>query len=257
VVDGRFFRPGLTELVAGRHVANTYAGLGLADTVRFGGVTWTVVGTFDAGGSAFDSELWGDAAVLSQAYQRPPNMFQSAVVRLTSPDALPALTEALARDPRVTLRIEREVDYFRKQSRQVTTLITVLGTAVALVMGIGAVFGALNTMYAAVADRAREIAMMRALGFGAGSVVTSFVIEALCIAAVGGVLGCVVVLPLNGLTTGTMNWQTLSHLAFAFQVTPALLLAGFVFSLLMGLVGGVAPAISASRQPIALALREL
>jgi putative ABC transport system permease protein len=138
-----------------------------------------------------------------------------------------------------------------------TTLITVLGTIVALVMGIGAVFSALNTMYSAVAERSREIATMRALGFSSGSVVMSFVVEALCIAAVGGVLGCAVALPLNGLTTGTMNWQTFSHLAFAFRVTPVLLAAGLGFALLMGLVGGVPPAIRAARQRIAVALREL
>ncbi|HKQ67642.1 MAG TPA: ABC transporter permease, partial [Methylomirabilota bacterium] len=143
------------------------------------------------------------------------------------------------------------------QSRQLTTLITVLGSIVAVVMGIGAVFGALNTMYSAVSERSREIATLRALGFGSGSVVTSFVIEALCIALVGGLLGCVVVLPLNGLTTGTINWQTFSHLAFAFRVTPDLLAMGIAFALMMGLIGGVPPAVRAARAPIAFALREL
>ncbi|MGH7310925.1 MAG: ABC transporter permease, partial [Candidatus Rokuibacteriota bacterium] len=160
-------------------------------------------------------------------------------------------------DPRVTVQIDREIDYYAKQSRQLTTLITVLGTIVAVVMGIGAVFGALNTMYSAVAERAREIATLRALGFGSGSIVTSFLLEALAIALVGGVLGGLAVLPLNGLTTGTINWQTFSHLAFAFQVTPALLAWGLAFALLMGLVGGVPPAVRAARAQIAPALREL
>jgi putative ABC transport system permease protein len=257
IVAGRFFEPGLTELVVGRNVASSYVGFELGKTVRFGGGTWTVVGVFDAGGNAFDSELWCDANVLNQVYQRPQNLFQSVTVRLIAPDALGRFKDTLTSDPRVTVQVEREIDYYAKQSQALTTLITVLGTIVALVMGIGAVFAALNTMYSAVAERSREIATMRALGFGSGSVVMSFVVEALCIAAVGGVLGCVAVLPLNGLTTGTINWQTFSHLAFAFRVTPLLLAAGLVFALLMGLVGGVPPAIRAARQRIAVALREL
>jgi putative ABC transport system permease protein len=257
VVAGRLFEPGLTELVVGRNVEGAYAGLELGKTVRFGGGTWTVVGVFDAGGTAFDSELWCDANVLKQVFQRPPNLFQSVTARLTSPDALTRFKDALTADPRLSVQVDREVDYYAKQSRALTTLITVLGSIVALVMGIGAVFGALNTMYSAVAERSREIATMRALGFGSGSVVASFVAEALCIALVGGVLGCVAVLPLNGMTTGTMNWQTFSHLAFAFRITPLLLAWGLAFALLMGFVGGVPPAIRAARARIAVALREL
>jgi putative ABC transport system permease protein len=257
IAAGRMFEPGMTELVVGRNVATSYIGLDLGARVRFGGGTWTVVGVFDAGGTAFDSELWCDATVLKQVYQRPQHLFQSATVRLTSADALAAFKDALTADPRVTVQVDREVEYYAKQSRQLTTLITVLGAIVAAVMGVGAVFGALNTMYSAVAERAREIATMRALGFGAGSVVLSFVVEALCMALVGGVVGCVVVLPLNGLTTGTINWQTFSHLAFAFRVTPLLLVWGLLFALLMGLVGGVPPAIRAARTRVAVALREL
>ncbi len=257
IIAGRFFQPGLNELVVGRNVAGAYVGFDLGKTVRFGGGTWTVVGVFDAGGSAFDSELWCDATVLNQVYQRPQHIFQAVTVRLTSSEALTPFKDALTSDPRVTVQVDREVDYYEKQSRQLTTLITVLGTIVAVVMGIGAVFGALNTMYSAVAERSREIATMRALGFGTGSVVASFVFEALCVALVGGLLGCAAVLPLNGLTTGTINWQTFSHLAFAFRVTPPLLAMGLSFALLMGLVGGVPPAIRAARQRIAVALREL
>jgi putative ABC transport system permease protein len=257
IVAGRFFEPGLTELVVGRNVASSYVGFELGQTVRFGGGTWTVVGVFDAGWSAFDSKLWCDANVLNQVYQRPQSLFQWVTVRLAAPDALGRFKDALTSDPRVTVQVEREIDYYAKQSQALTTLITILGTIVALVMGIGAVFAALNTMYSAVAERSREIATMRALGFSSGSVVMSFVVEALCIAGVGGVLGCAAVLPLNGLATGTINWQTFSHLAFAFHVTPLLLAAGLVFALLMGLVGGVPPAIRAARQRIAVALREL
>jgi len=257
IVAGRAFQPGLSELLVGRNVAAAYEGLDLGRTIRFGGGTWTVVGVFDSGGTAYDSELWCDYSVLRQVYQRPLNMFQSATARLTSPDALTGFKDALTSDPRVTVQIDREIDYYAKQSRQLTTLITVLGSIIAVVMGIGAVFGALNTMYSAVSERTREIATLRALGFGSGSVVASFVLESLGIALVGGVLGCVVVLPLNGLTTGTINWQTFSHLAFAFRVTPGLLAMGLTFALLMGLIGGVPPAVRAARAQIAFALREL
>jgi putative ABC transport system permease protein len=257
ITAGRFFQAGLYELVVGRNVAQSYVGFELGKTVRFGGGSWTVVGVFDAGGSAFDSELWCDAHVLNQVYQRPRNFFQAVTVRLTSSEALTRFKDALTSDPRVTVQVDREVDYYEKQSRQLTRLITILGAIVAVVMGIGAVFGALNTMYSAVAERSREIATMRALGFGTGSVVLSFVFESLCIAFVGGLLGCVAVLPLNGLTTGAINWQTFSHLAFAFRVSPSLLGSGLIFALLMGLVGGVPPAIRAARQRVAIALREL
>jgi putative ABC transport system permease protein len=257
IVSGRFFRPGLNELVVGRNVAHTYAGFDLGNTVKFGGGTWTVVGVFDAGGSAFDSELWADAQVVKQVYKRPLDIYQSVTARLTSADAYPAFKDAITSDPRVTLQVDRETDYYEKQSRAFTRLVTVLGVLVGGVMSVGAIIAALNTMYSAVAERAREIATMRAVGFGASSVVLSFTFEALCIALIGGLLGCIAVLPLNGLTTGAMNWQTFSHLAFAFRVTPALLIGGVIFALAMGIAGGVPPAIRAARARIAVALREL
>jgi putative ABC transport system permease protein len=257
IIAGRFFQTGLNELVAGRNAVHSYAGLSLGDTVQFGGGTWKVVGVFDSGGTAFDSEVWCDANVLNQVYHRPQNIYQSVTVHLTSPGALQVFKDALTADPRLTVQVDREVDYYDKQSRVLTTLIVVLGSIVAFVMGIGAVFGALNTMYSAVAERSREIATMRALGFGAGSVVLSFVVEALFISFLGGALGCLAALPLNGFTTGAMNWQTFSHLAFAFRVTPVLLLWGLLFALLMGIVGGVPPAIRAARRPVATALRAL
>ena len=257
IVAGRFFQPGLNEMVVGRNVPQTYLGLDLGSKVPLSGDTWTVVGIFDAGGSAFDSEVWTDANVLNQVFQRPQNVFQSVTLRLNSANALTQFKDAATTDPRLNVQVEREVDYYAKQSQALTTLITVLGTLVAAVMGIGAVFGALNTMYSAVAERSREVATMRAIGFAAPSIVTSFLFESLFIALVGGLLGCVAVLPLNGLTTGAMNWQTFSHLAFAFRVTPGLLGLGIVFSLLMGLLGGVPPAIRAARGQVAVALREL
>ncbi|HEX3322885.1 MAG TPA: ABC transporter permease [Terriglobales bacterium] len=257
IVQGRFFRPGLNELIVGNNVDKAYAGFGLGQTVLFGGGRWTVVGVFDAGGSAFDSEIWCDAAVLNDVYKRPTNIYQSATARLTSNGALTDLKDTLSADPRVTVQADREIEYYEKESRVVTTLITVLGTLVAGVMGIGAIFGALNTMYSAVAERGREIATMRALGFGSASVVLSFVFEALCIALIGGIIGCIGVLPLNGFTTGTMNWQTFSHLAFAFKITPVLMAVGVIFALTMGILGGVPPAVRAARANVATALREL
>jgi putative ABC transport system permease protein len=256
IVKGRFLKPGLTELVIGRNVASTYRGLDLGKTVSFGGGTWTVVGVFDAGGSAFDSEIWADTAIVDQVYNRPANVFQSVTVKL-QPGAFNRFKDALTSDPRLNVDVERETEYYRKQSQSLTTLITVLGTLVGAIMGIGAVFGALNTMYSAVAERSREIATMRALGFGRASITVSFMVEAIVIAGIGGLLGGLAVLPLNGYTASTLNFQTFSHLAFAFRVTPALLLGGLAFALVMGLVGGTPPAIRAARRPVAAALREL
>jgi putative ABC transport system permease protein len=257
MIEGRFYQPGLAELVVGRNVDKTYAGLSMGDSVKFGGGTWRVVGVFDAGGSAFDSEVWCDAHVLNQIYHRPENIYQSLTVHLDSVNSLQQFKDAVTADPRLTVDVSPEIEYYAKQSRTLTTLIVVLGGLVAIVMGIGAVFGALNTMYSAVAERSREIATLRALGFGAGSVVFSFMIEALLISLVGGLLGAVAVLPLNGLTTGAMNWQTFSHLAFAFRITPLLLGLGLIFALVMGVLGGFFPAVRAARRPVAPALRAM
>jgi len=257
LAQGRMFQPGLSELVVGKNANTTYADLTVGNTVDFGGGHWQVVGVFDAGGSAFDSEVWCDARVLDDVYKRPTNIFQSATVHLSSANAFEQFKDAVTADRRLNVDVSREIDYYSKQSTRMTQLITILGGLVAFVMAIGAVFGALNTMYSAVAERGREIATMRALGFGGAAVVFSFLIEALLISFVGGVLGSVAVLPLNGLTTGAMNWQTFSHLAFAFKITPGLLLAGVVFALLMGLLGGLPPAMRAAWRPVAIALREL
>ncbi|HXN70963.1 MAG TPA: ABC transporter permease [Candidatus Acidoferrales bacterium] len=257
IVQGRFFQPGLAELVVGRNVASTYEGFDLGKTVKFGGGTWTVVGVFDAGGSAFDSEIWTDVRVLNQTYKRPDDLYQSVTASLTSPAAFDQLKDAITADPTLTVQVDREADYYARQSEVLTTLITVLGTLVAIIMGFGAVFGALNTMYSAVSERSREIATMRAIGFGAFSIIVSFLFEALLIAFIGGLLGALAVLKLNGLTTSTLNMQTFSSVAFAFRITPLLILIGIAFALFMGLIGGVPPAIRAARRPVALALREL
>jgi len=257
IVEGRMFTPGLSELIVGKNARVTYSGLTVGNTIGLGTVRWQVVGTFDAGGSSFDSEVWGDAHLLNGAYKRPDTLSQSVTVHLTSPAALQQLKDSLTSDPRLNVDVTREIDYYAKQSTRMTTLITILGGFVAGIMAIGAVFGALNTMYSAVAERGREIATMRALGFGAAAVVFSFLIEALLISFVGGGIACLAVLPLNGLTTSTMNFQTFSNLAFAFKITPELLVKGIVFALVMGVIGGLLPAVRAARLPVATALREL
>ena len=257
IVQGRMFKAGVSELVVGRNASKTYSGLTLGNTIDFAGGRWQVVGVFDAGGSAFDSEIWTDSHVLNDILKRPANIFQSITVHLESPDSFRAFKDALTSDPRLNVDVTREVDYYAKQSTTMTTLITVLGGLVAAIMAIGAVFGALNTMYSAVSERGREIATMRALGFNASSVVFSFLVEALLISFIGGVIGCLVVLPLNGLTTSTMNFQTFSNLAFAFKITPDLLMKGIFFALAMGVIGGLLPAVRAASLPVATALREL
>lgn len=257
IVQGRMFQPGIAEVVVGKNANKTYSGLTLGNSISLGKMRWQVVGIFDAGGSSFDSEVWADTHLLAAAYDRPDTFFSSATVHLTSPEALAQLKDALTSDPRLNVDVTREIDYYAKQSTRMTALITTLGGFVAFIMAIGAVFGALNTMYSAVADRGKEIATMRALGFGGPSVVTSFLIEALLISFVGGLLGCLAVLRLNGLTTSTINFQTFSNLAFAFRITPGLLAEGVIFALVMGVLGGFFPAVRAARLPVATALREL
>jgi len=257
MAQGRFLTPGLSELVVGKNAEQMYEGFSLGDTPAFGGRTWKVVGILDAGNSAFDSEVWADARILNQTFKRPEHIFQSVTVRLSDPADLPAFEKALKADPRLTVQVDREDLYYAKQSRVVSTMIRVLGYLVAVVMGVGALFAALNTLYSALAARVREMATLRAIGFSPRAVVLSWLFEALSIALLGGLLGDLLVIPLNGVTTSTINWQTFSQLAFAFRVTPALLLQGLGFALLMGFLGGLPPALRAARIPVAAALREL
>jgi|SRR5579863_612 len=257
IIQGRMFKPGLDELVVGRNATKTYEGLTVGNTVNFGGGHWKVVGVFDAGGSSFDSEVWCDGRIFNEVLKRPDNIFQSATVHLTSPAAFQQFKDAVTADPRLNLEVMREVDYYAKQSAGMTRLITILGGLVAAIMAIGAVFGALNTMYSAVAERGREIATMRALGFSSWNVILSFLFEALLISFLAAIIGCVAVLPLNGLTTNTMNFQTFSNLAFAFKITFGLLLMGVFFALVMGVLGGLLPAVRAALRPVAVSLREL
>lgn len=257
IVQGRMFAPGLDELVVGKNAEKTYQGLTVGNTVNFAGGHWKVVGMFDANGSAFDSEVWCDERILNDVLKRPANIFQSATVHLTSPAAFQKFKDSITSDPSLNLEVEREIDYYTKQSSTMTTLITVLGGFVAAIMAIGAVFGALNTMYSAVAERGREIATMRALGFSSWNVILSFLFEALLISFIAGIIGCVAVLPLNGLTTQTMNFQTFSNIAFAFKITFGLLVMGVAFGLVMGVLGGLLPAVRAALRPVAVSLREL
>jgi len=257
IIEGRMLEPGLSEMVVGKNASKSYAGLTVGNTLRFGGGQWKVVGIFDAGGSSFDSEVWCDAHILAQVLKRPDNIFQSATVHLTSPAAFQQFKDTLVSDPRMNVDVWREVDYYAKQSTNMTRLITVLGGFVAAIMAVGAIFGALNTMYSAVSERGREIATMRALGFSSWNVILSFLFEALLISFVAGLLGCLAVLPLNGLTTNAMNFQTFSNLAFAFKITFDLLIMGILFALVMGVLGGLLPAVRAALRPVAVALREL
>lgn len=257
IVQGRMFHSGLDELVVGKNASKTYQGLTVGNTVNFGGGRWNVVGVFDAGGSSFDSEVWCDARILNEVLKRPENIFQSATVHLASPAEFQKFKDAVTSDPRLNLEVQREVDYYAKQSSTMTRLITVLGGLVAAIMAFGAIFGALNTMYSAVAERGREIATMRALGFSTWSVILSFLFEALLISFIAGILGCLAVLPLNGWTTNTLNFQTFSNLAFAFKITFDLLVMGVLFALVMGVLGGLLPAVRAALRPVAVALREL
>lgn len=257
VAEGRFLESGLAELVVGRNVPGIYRGFELGSTVDFGGGTWTVVGVFDAGGSSFDSEVWCDAAVLNQIYKRPTNVFQSVTTRLSSPASFQQFKDALTSDPRLTVDVFEERLWYAEQSRMVSTVIKVLGFLVAGVMAVGAVFAALNTMYSAVGARSSEIGTLKALGFGPGSIVASFLAESLIIALAGGAIGCLAALPFNGFTTGTMNWASFSYLAFSFRVTPVILGTGLFFAVMMGMIGGLPPAVRAARLPVIAALREL
>jgi putative ABC transport system permease protein len=251
------FNPGVSEIVVGKNASKTYSGLTVGNKIDMAGGHWEVVGVFDAGGSAFDSEIWCDSHVLNDILKRPSNIFQSVTVRLASRDSFKALKDSLTSDPRLNVDVIREVDYYEKQSTTMTTLIKWLGGFVAAIMAVGAIFGALNTMYSAVSERGREIATMRAVGFSTWNVILSFLFEALLISIVGGIIGCLAVLPLNGLTTSTMNFQTFSNLAFAFKITFKLLGLGLIFALVMGVLGGLLPAVRAAVRPVAVALREL
>ncbi len=255
VIQGRFFKPGLAELVVGKSISTAYKDLHLGGTISFSGQTWTVVGIFDAGGTSAESAIWCDANLLNQAFKRRLDVFQSVTVKLGSPEAFSRFKDTLTSDPRLYVKVERESTYYENQSKGLTTLIKALGFLVAFVMGIGAVFAALNTMYASVSARASEIATLRALGFSGRNVIMSFLLESMSIALLGGILGSFIILPLNGFAASTFSMSTFSQVAFAFMITPDLMVQGLVFALVMGFFGGLFPAVHAARQSIAGTLR--
>ncbi len=258
ILEGRAFQPGKNEVMAGDGAKGQFAGLELGSVLRFGETSWTVVGIFSTGGTAADSELWTDVNVLAPAYRRTG--YQSVHATLSSPEAFTAFKDRLTTDPRysVSLKVVREAEYYAGQSESLKNIIMSFGIFIAFMMGFGAVFGALNTMYTSVSTRTREIATLRALGFRSGPVVISVMAEALALAAMGGLLGVgLAYLFFNGFRAATLNFQSFSQVAFAFAVTPPLLMGGFIYALIMGFIGGAFPAIRAARLPVATALREL
>jgi len=256
IVQGRLFQWGRNEVIVGAGAALEFEGLELGSKLQLGRNEWTVVGIFTANGGIAESEIWTDAAVLQPAYRRG-NSFQAVYAKLESPGAFQAFKDRLTTDPRLNVQVVRQPDYYAEQSTMVTNLITGLGTLVAGLMGVGAVFGALNTMYTAVSSRTREIATLRALGFGGTPVVISVLLESLVLSLVGGSLGAgLAYVAFDGFRAATINWQSFSQVAFAFDVTPALLIQGILFAALIGLAGGLFPAIRAARMPVATALRE-
>jgi putative ABC transport system permease protein len=257
IVQGRMFEPGRNELIAGVGAVNQFAGLELGNRLRWGESEWTVVGYFSSGGTLSESELWCDARVLQPAYRRG-NTFQSVYARLEDDVAFNEFKDALTTDPRLDVKVMRESDYFSEQAETLHLIITGLGFFVAILMGIGAVFGAVLTMYSAVSARTREIATLRALGFSAGPVVLSVLAESLLLATVGGVVGGLAAyLAFNGYRAATLNWDSFSQVAFSFLVTPKLMALGLASALVMGVLGGLLPAYRAARLPVATALREL
>ena len=257
IIEGRMFEPGKNELIAGRSAVDHFAGLEVGTVHRWGENEWTVVGIFEAGGTVAESELWCDVRVLQPAYRRGES-FQAVYAKLETPGSFEGYKDALTRDPRLEVQVERESDFYYSQSKTLVGIIRGLGGLIAVLMGVGAVFGAVNTMYSAVAARTREIATLRALGFRAGPVVFSVLAESLALSVLGGVIGAVIAyFVFNGYKASTLNWSSFSQVAFSFAVTPGLLVEGVVYALLMGLVGGLLPAIRAARLPVAAALREL
>ncbi|MBT8103863.1 MAG: FtsX-like permease family protein [Gammaproteobacteria bacterium] len=256
ITEGRMFMPGTNEFVVGRAAQQEFIGLGLDETMRFGQSEWTVVGIFEAGGSVAESELWTDVRVLQSAYRRG-NSFQSVRVRLESEDSLALLDQHLADDPRINVDVVSERDYYASQAEGTTGLIRGLGVPLTILMSIGAIFGALNSMYSSISVRGKEIATLRALGFGPFAVLVSTVVESTLLALIGGLIGAAAAyLVFNGFQASTLG-ASFSQVVFDFAVTPDLLIDGLYAALIIGAIGGLFPAIRAARLPVAQALREL
>ncbi|MGE3510639.1 MAG: ABC transporter permease [Vicinamibacterales bacterium] len=257
IVEGRMFRFGTNEVIAGRGANAQFVTLGVGDTVASGQNTWQVVGVFEADGGVSETEVWTDARTLQGAYRRG-NTYQSVLAALESPETFDTFRDWLTANPQLNVSIRREHEYYASQGQTLGRLIETIGVAISALMGLGAIFGAILTMYTAVATRAREIATLRALGFETSSVIVSVLVESMVLGAIGGSIGgACAYLGFNGYQTSTMNFQTFSQVAFAFRVTPGLLALGLAAALAMGLVGGLLPALRAARLPIPSALREL
>ena len=254
LVEGRMPQPGLREAIVAKSVVNRYPGFALNDTPRLGRGNFTIVGVFDAKGSAYDSEVWADVKEVMQEFDRAN--YSSVLVRAQDREAVGAIQRYVESDKRLKLIAKDEVEYYAQQTKTARP-VKAFATFLALTMAIGACFAGMNTMYANVANRAREIGTLRILGFTPGAVLVSFLVESVCLALLGGVLGCVLALPINGVATGTTNFDSFSEIVFMFSITPPLMLKGIVFAAAMGLAGGFPPAWAASRQPVLAALRAL
>jgi ABC-type lipoprotein release transport system permease subunit len=253
LVEGRTWRAGMQELIAGRRAAELYEGAGLGEKVRFGVEEWTVVGVFDASKSGFDSEIWGDVELLMPVFERP--VFTSVIMRMKDPTLFPALKARVEADPRLSMDVKRERDYYEDQSRIMATFIRIMGLAVVIIFSFGAMIGAMITMYAAVANRVRDIGTLRALGFRRRSVLLSFLVESLLMAVIGATIGILASTSLQFITISTINWGSFSELAFGFSLSWPIVLWAFVFAIVMGILGGCLPAVRAARVAIVNALR--
>jgi len=253
LVEGRMFQPGTAEIIAGRSIANGFQGAGIGETLRFASRDWTVVGVFDAGRTGFDSEIWGDAEQMLQAFRRLG--FSALVFKLADTDRFDAVKQEIESDPRLTLEAKRETRFYADQSELLSKFISYLGTTISIIFSIGAVIGAMITMYASVASRTNEIGTLRALGFPRFAILVAFLVEALLLGLIGGVVGLVAASFMQALSISTMNFQTFAELAFTFTLTPGIVVASLSFALAMGFVGGFLPAARAARMKIVDALR--
>jgi len=252
LIEGRMPRPGSSEIIAGQSIAKRFKGGGVGETLRFAMRDWTVVGVFDAGNTGFSSEIWGDADQLMQAFRRP--VYSSVIFKLRDSSEFETVKSRLEHDPRLTLDALRETKYYEKQSEMMAKFLRILGISLTLIFSIGAIIGAMITMYAAVANRTNEIGTMRALGFQRVSILTSFLMESLFLAFIGGCIGLFFASFLQLFTVSTMNWQTFSELAFSFSLTLEIISIALLFALVMGFIGGVLPAFRAARMNIVDAL---
>lgn len=253
LAEGRMFEPGLQELIVGRSLQQRFQNCDIGSTLRMGGTDWKIVGVFDGGRTGFDSEIWGDVEVIMPAWRRP--VFSSVTVRLRDANQFEALRQRLESDPRMVVDVKREKQYYDEQSKFMAIFINVLGTIVTFIFSFGAMIGAMITMYAAVSNRTQEIGTLRALGFRRRSVLTSFLIESVLLAVLGGIVGLLLSSLLQFVSISTTNWNTFSELAFSFKLSPFIVVQALIFSLIMGFVGGFLPSVRASRLKIVEALR--